>query len=99
MRGWPERVEIREVGPRDGLQNEAPVPVGERVRLIEALARTGLRRIEAGAFVHPAAVPQMAGTEEVFAALGRSSGVQRSRHYRIKFQSSRYSAVHFRQSS
>ncbi len=41
MTGWPARVEIREVGPRDGLQNEAPVPVAERVRLIDALSGTG----------------------------------------------------------
>jgi len=47
----PERVEIREVGPRDGLQNEAPVPVDDRVRLIDALSGTGLRRIEAASFV------------------------------------------------
>ena len=51
MSEWPARVEIREVGPRDGLQNEAPVPVADRVRLIDALSRTGLRRIEAASFV------------------------------------------------
>src|SRR5438876_369572 len=50
MPDWPARVEIREVGPRDGLQNEAPVAIVERVRLIDALSGTGLRRIEAAAF-------------------------------------------------
>ena len=67
MTGWPARVEIREVGPRDGLQNEAPVPVEERVRLIDALSRTGLRRIEAASFVSPTAIPPMAGSEQVMA--------------------------------
>ena len=58
MSAWPSAVEIGEVGPRDGLQNEATVPVAERVRLIDALSATGLRRIEAVSFVvadgHPA---------------------------------------------
>jgi hydroxymethylglutaryl-CoA lyase len=69
------RCDIREVGPRDGLQNEAPVPVADRVRLIDALAGTGLRRIEAASFVHPAAIPAMAGAEEVLAAVVRRPGV------------------------
>ena len=69
------RCEIREVGPRDGLQNEAPVPVADRVRLIDALAATGLRRIEAASFVHPAAIPAMAGAEDVLAAVERRPGV------------------------
>jgi len=60
---------IREVGPRDGLQVEAPVPVAHRVRLIEALVAAGLRCIEASAFVSPRAVPAMAGAAEVMAAL------------------------------
>jgi hydroxymethylglutaryl-CoA lyase len=75
MPAWPARVDIREVGPRDGLQNEAPVPVDQRVRLIDALARTGLRRIEAAAFVSPKAIPPMAGAEEVMAAIARVPGV------------------------
>lgn len=75
MPTWPERVEIREVGPRDGLQNEAPVPIGERVRLIDALSGTGLRRIEAGAFVAPEAIPPMVGSLEVMAAIERRPGV------------------------
>jgi hydroxymethylglutaryl-CoA lyase len=72
---WPERVEIREVGPRDGLQNEDPVPVADRVRLIDALSGTGLRRIEAAAFVSPAAIPPMAGSADVMATITRTSGV------------------------
>jgi hydroxymethylglutaryl-CoA lyase len=72
---WPERVEIREVGPRDGLQNEAPVPVDDRVRLIDALSRTGLRRIEAASFVRAEAIPPMAGSDEVMARIDRRPGV------------------------
>jgi hydroxymethylglutaryl-CoA lyase len=75
MPDWPARVEIREVGPRDGLQNEEPVAVAERVRLIDALSGTGLRRIEAAAFVSPRAIPPMAGAEEVRAAIDRRAGV------------------------
>ena len=72
---WPERVEIREVGPRDGLQNEDPVPVADRVRLIDALSGTGLRRIEAAAFVSAAAIPPMAGSADVMATITRTPGV------------------------
>ena len=72
---WPARVEIREVGPRDGLQNEAAVPVADRVRLIDALARTGLRRIEAAAFVSAKAIPPMAGSDDVMAQIDRLEGV------------------------
>jgi hydroxymethylglutaryl-CoA lyase len=67
--------DIREVGPRDGLQNEPPVPVADRVRLIDALAAAGVRRIEAASFVHPAAIPAMAGAEEVLASIERRPGV------------------------
>jgi len=69
------RCDVREVGPRDGLQNEAPVPVADRVRLIDALAAAGVRRIEAASFVHPSAIPAMAGAEEVLAAVPRRPGV------------------------
>ena len=75
MPDWPARVEIREVGPRDGLQNEEPVAVAERVRLIDSLSGTGLRRIEAAAFVSPEAIPPMAGAAEVMAAIDRRPGV------------------------
>ena len=72
----PESVRLVEVGPRDGLQNESnPITVETRVSLIERLAEAGLRHIEAGSFVSPKAVPQMAGSEEVFAALDRKDGV------------------------
>lgn len=71
----PATVGIREVGPRDGLQGEVPVPVGDRVRLIAALASAGLREIEAVAFVSPAAVPAMAGAADVLAGLDRDARV------------------------
>jgi hydroxymethylglutaryl-CoA lyase len=75
MRGWPEHVDVREVGPRDGLQNEDPVPVEARVRLIDALSTTGLRFIEAASFVSPKAIPPMAGAAEVMTAIERAPGV------------------------
>jgi hydroxymethylglutaryl-CoA lyase len=75
MTGWPARIDVREVGPRDGLQNEAPVEVAERVRLIDALSRTGLRRIEAAAFVSPKAIPPMVGAEQVMTDIERVPGV------------------------
>jgi hydroxymethylglutaryl-CoA lyase len=63
----PSRVKIVEVGPRDGLQNEAkPVPLEVKVALIDRLSETGLAAIEAGAFVSPKWVPQMADSAEVF---------------------------------
>jgi ribose-phosphate pyrophosphokinase len=63
----PDAVAIRDVGPRDGLQPERPVAPEDRARLVAALAAAGLRRIEAVAFVSPAAVPAMAGAAEVLA--------------------------------
>ena len=67
---------IREVGPRDGLQNEDEVfPPEKRAELVERLAAAGLRRIEAASFVNPDRVPQMAGAEEVAAAIDRRDGV------------------------
>ncbi len=70
-------VRIYEMGPRDGLQNEARIiPVGEKLGLIEALARTGLSRIEIGSFVSPKWVPQMAGTAEIVAAVPRLDGLR-----------------------
>jgi hydroxymethylglutaryl-CoA lyase len=66
----PAKVTIVEMGPRDGLQNEATlVPAATKIALIEALADAGLRRIEAGSFVSPKWVPQMADSEAVIAAL------------------------------
>ena len=67
---------IREVGPRDGLQNEdGIVPPETRAELVDGLAATGVTRVEAASFVNPARVPQMAGAEEVVAALERRDGV------------------------
>src|SRR5512135_2710663 len=69
-------VEIVEVGPRDGLQNEDVVlDAAAKVAYIEALAGAGLRRIEAVSFVHPKRVPQMADAEAVMAAVPRRDGV------------------------
>jgi isopropylmalate/homocitrate/citramalate synthase len=69
-------VEIREVGPRDGLQNEEEVlPPETRAELVDRLAAAGLKRIEAASFVNPERVPQMAGAEEVVSALGRRDSV------------------------
>lgn len=67
---------IVEVGPRDGLQNEAaPVGVDQKLALIDALAEAGVAIIEAGSFVSPKWVPQMAGSDEVFTRLRRHPGV------------------------
>src|SRR4051812_22153495 len=75
-RPWPSRVMVREVGPRDGLQPEAPVPPAERARLVDLLVAAGVREIEAAAFVSPKAVPAMAGAAEVFAAIERVEGAR-----------------------
>ena len=67
----PKRVEIVEVGPRDGLQNEPVIlSVEAKAALVEALARAGLTRIEAGSFVSRRAAPQMATTGELLERLG-----------------------------
>jgi len=68
-------ITIREVGPRDGLQAESPVPVDQRAALVRALAGAGLRIIEAVSFASPKAVPAMAGAEDVVAALRDLDGV------------------------
>jgi len=73
----PTSVRIVEVGPRDGLQNEAAiVPLAAKVALIEALAAAGLTTIESGSFVSPKWVPQMGDTAEVMAAIRRVPGVR-----------------------
>jgi hydroxymethylglutaryl-CoA lyase len=70
MTSFPDRVRIREVGPRDGFQNEPEViPTADKVRLIEMLGRTGLRRIEVTSFVRPDVIPQLADADEVLAAV------------------------------
>jgi hydroxymethylglutaryl-CoA lyase len=73
---YPRSVRIVEVAPRDGLQNEEKiVSVEDRLALIEALADTGLKTIEAGSFVSPKWVPQMGGTASVLARIRRVPGV------------------------
>jgi hydroxymethylglutaryl-CoA lyase len=78
MAAIPASVSIREVGPRDGLQNEDPVPTAAKIELLDALSGTGVRRIEAVSFVHPRAIPQMADAGEVWAAARRSPDVRYS---------------------
>ena len=73
---FPRQVKIVEVGPRDGLQNESvTVPAEIKVQLVEKLAAAGLPVIEAGAFVSPKWVPQMATSGEVFTQVERRSNV------------------------
>ena len=68
--GLPDLVSIREVGPRDGFQNEPEViETARKVELIDALARTGLSRIEVTSFVRPDVIPQLADAAEVLAAV------------------------------
>lgn len=69
--------EIFEVGPRDGLQNEPrEIPVAEKIALVDRLSAAGFRRIECASFVSPRWVPQMAGSAEVMAGIGRADGVR-----------------------
>jgi hydroxymethylglutaryl-CoA lyase len=74
----PASVSVREVGPRDGLQNEAPVSTEAKVELVDALSRTGVRRIEAVSFVHPRAIPQMADADDVWHQIARRDDVRYS---------------------
>jgi len=74
----PERISVREVGPRDGLQNEPPIPTSDKIELIDALSRTGVQRIEAVSFVRPEAIPQMADADEVWQRIERSPEVRYS---------------------
>ena len=70
-------VRIYEVGPRDGLQNEAtPIPTDAKLRFIGLLADAGLREIEATSFVSPRAIPQLADADELMAGLDRRPGVR-----------------------
>ena len=71
-------VSVREVAPRDGLQNEAPIPTAAKIQLIDALSGTGVQRIEAVSFVHPRAIPQMADADEVWAGITRNPHVRYS---------------------
>jgi hydroxymethylglutaryl-CoA lyase len=73
----PESVTLVEVGPRDGLQNESQtIPLTAKLQLIDDLADAGHTVIEAGSFVNPKWVPQMADSEEVFAGIERRPGVR-----------------------
>jgi hydroxymethylglutaryl-CoA lyase len=73
---YPKSLRIVEVGPRDGLQNEkSVVSVETKVAFINKLSETGLKTIEAGAFVSSKWVPQMADTDKVYAAIEKKSGV------------------------
>ncbi len=73
----PETVEIFEVGPRDGLQNEKrPIAVADKIRLVDMLSECGFRRIEVASFVSPKWVPQMADSDKVLAGIRRAPGVR-----------------------
>jgi len=75
----PSTVRIREVGPRDGFQNEPEViPTSDKVRLIDMLAGTGLQRLEVTSFVRPDVIPQLADAAEVLAAVTRPADVSYS---------------------
>ena len=95
----PERVRVREVGPRDGFQNEPEVlETNDKVRLIDLLGRTGLKRIEATSFVRPDVIPQLADAEQVLEAIRlpenvsvsvlipNERGLERALHHRDRFQ-------------
>ena len=72
-----DRVELFEVGPRDGLQNEKrEISVAEKVALVDCLSRAGFSRIEVASFVSPKWVPQMAGSTEVLQGITKASGVR-----------------------
>ncbi len=78
LKNLPPRVTVREVGPRDGLQSEKPLPVEARAALISALSRTGVPKIEAVSFVSPKAVPAMADPDEVWRRAEKNSAVRYS---------------------
>lgn len=79
MTALPSRVTIVEVGPRDGLQNEAVVvPTAQKVAFVDALTAAGHQSIEVSAFVSPKWVPQMSDAAEVFAGIHRKDGVRYS---------------------
>jgi hydroxymethylglutaryl-CoA lyase len=78
MTDLPARISVREVGPRDGLQNEDPVPATAKIALIDQLAKTGVSRIEAVSFVRAEAIPQMADADEVWAGVTKDPAVRYS---------------------
>ncbi len=76
MDSLPQTVHIREVGPRDGFQNEPEtIPTAEKVRLIDLLSSSGLKRLEVTSFVRPDVIPQLADAEQVLATVQRCDGV------------------------
>ncbi len=76
LEGLPKRVDVYEVGPRDGLQNELrTLATDDKVRLIERLCDAGLKRIEVTSFVSPKWIPQLADAEVVLKKVGRREGV------------------------
>ncbi|HET6570117.1 MAG TPA: hydroxymethylglutaryl-CoA lyase [Solirubrobacterales bacterium] len=76
MAALPKSVRIREVGPRDGFQNEPEtIPTAEKVRLVDLLSASGLRRVEVTSFVRPDAIPQLSDAEQVLRAVQRRDGV------------------------
>ena len=78
MTDLPSRISLREVGPRDGLQNEDPVPTAAKIELINALTVTGVSRIEAVSFVRAEAIPQMADADQVWQGIDRAPGIRYS---------------------
>ncbi len=78
MSDLPRQLSLREVGPRDGLQNEDPVPTRAKIELIDRLSATGVRRIEAVSFVRPEAIPQMADADEVWKGIARDPSIRYS---------------------
>jgi hydroxymethylglutaryl-CoA lyase len=74
----PGKISVREVGPRDGLQNEDPVPTEAKIELIDRLSATGVQRIEAVSFVRPEAIPQMADADQVWRGIDRVATVRYS---------------------
>ncbi len=72
-----EQVDVFEVGPRDGLQNEpGEIAIADKIALVNCLSKAGFRRIECASFVSPKWVPQMAGSAEVLAGIARVPGVR-----------------------
>lgn len=78
MSDLPGRISVREVGPRDGLQNEDPVPTQAKIELIDRLSATGVHRIEAVSFVRPDVIPQMADADQVWRGIARAPSVRYS---------------------
>ena len=76
MAELPKAVRIREVGPRDGFQNEPEtIPTAEKIRLVDMLSATGLKRIEVTSFVRPDVIPQLSDAEDVLSEVRRRDGV------------------------